>query len=107
MGEGHEELKKFIVPTWPPGCRRLSPGDGYLEALVQPNVRPVYSNITKISPEGLITADGELHKCDIIVAATGFDVSWKPSYQVINADGISLAEDWGDLPKYSFPSDEN
>jgi hypothetical protein len=37
IGPGHEELKQKLVPSWPPGCRRITPGDGYLEALVQPS----------------------------------------------------------------------
>jgi siroheme synthase (precorrin-2 oxidase/ferrochelatase) len=35
IGPGHEELKKRLIPTWSVGCRRLTPGDGYLEALVK------------------------------------------------------------------------
>lgn len=35
IGPGHEELKQRLIPSWPPGCRRITPGDGYLEALVQ------------------------------------------------------------------------
>jgi hypothetical protein len=38
MGPGQEELKRFIVPKWSPGCWRISPADGYLEALVKENV---------------------------------------------------------------------
>lgn len=34
IGPGHEELKTLIVPEWSPSCRKLSPGDGYLEATV-------------------------------------------------------------------------
>lgn len=37
IGPGHEELKKKLIPSWPPGCRRITPGDGYLEALVAPS----------------------------------------------------------------------
>ncbi len=35
IGPEHEELKAKLIPTWPPGCRRITPGDGYLQALVQ------------------------------------------------------------------------
>ena len=51
IGPGHEELKEKLIPKWAPGCmltprlvqllvdmrigRRLTPGDGYLEALVK------------------------------------------------------------------------
>lgn len=37
IGPGHEELKEKLIPSWPPGCRRITPGDGYLEALVAPS----------------------------------------------------------------------
>lgn len=38
IGPGHEKLKEKLVPSWPPGCRRITPGDGYLEALVKPSM---------------------------------------------------------------------
>lgn len=37
IGPGHEELKEKLIPSWPPGCRRITPGDRYLEALVAPS----------------------------------------------------------------------
>ena len=96
MGPGHEELKKFIIPKWAPGCRRISPGDGYLEALVQPNVKPIMKTIDKITPEGILTSDGVEHKMDVLVCATGFRVAFKPAFKVINAAGKTIQEDWGD-----------
>jgi cation diffusion facilitator CzcD-associated flavoprotein CzcO len=99
MGDGHEELKAHIIPKWSPGCRRISPGDGYLEALVQPNVEPVFSRIERIVPEGLLTADGKLQKVDILVCATGFSVAFKPGFRVINGEGKTIQEDWGSSVK--------
>lgn len=94
MGPGHEELKKFIIPTWAPGCRRISPGDGYLEALVKSNVEPVYGGPQKIVPEGVVGEDGKLHKIDILVCATGFNVAFRPAFKLINGDGKTLHQDW-------------
>lgn len=96
MGPGREELKKFIIPKWSPGCRRISPGDGYLEALVKDNVKPITDNIVKAVPEGLVTADGETHKMDILVCATGFQVAFRPAFKLINGNGDTLDQDWGD-----------
>ncbi|KAL4963407.1 flavin-containing monooxygenase [Aspergillus stella-maris] len=96
MGPGQEELKKFIIPKFAPGCRRISPGDGYLEALVQPNVKPVFGDIKKATESGLMMADGTEHKFDILVCATGFNVAFKPAFRVINAEGKTIQEDWGD-----------
>ncbi|KAK6378802.1 hypothetical protein LTS17_006505 [Exophiala oligosperma] len=96
MGPGHEELKKFIIPKFSPGCRRLTPGDGYLEALVQPNVTPVYGGITKGTEQGLLTADGVEHKLDVLICATGFKAAFQPAFTVINGEGKSIKEDWGE-----------
>lgn len=95
LGEGHEELKEFIIPKWSPGCRRISPGDGYLEALVQDNVTPVLKNITKVNKDGIVTVDGKQHYMDVLVCATGFQVAFKPAFKIINGQGISLDKDWG------------
>jgi cation diffusion facilitator CzcD-associated flavoprotein CzcO len=98
MGPGHEELKSFIIPKWAPGCRRISPGDGYLEALVQDNVTPVFSGITKVTPDGILTADGVEHKMDVLVCATGFKVAFRPAFKVIGIEGKSIDEDWVNGP---------
>ncbi|KAK3679181.1 hypothetical protein LTR78_000742 [Recurvomyces mirabilis] len=98
MGPGNQELKDFIIPTWSPGCRRISPGDGYLEALVQPNVEPIMVGIEKVVPEGIQTTDGVVHKMDVLVCATGFKVAFQPAFRVVNAAGKTIQEDWVNGP---------
>ncbi|PVH68820.1 FAD/NAD(P)-binding domain-containing protein [Cadophora sp. DSE1049] len=99
IGPGNEKLKEFIIPKWSPGCRRISPGDGYLEALARENVQPVFSNIQRVTPEGITTEDGQLHKLDVLVCATGFQVAFRPAFKVINSsNGTTLDEDWGKGP---------
>lgn len=99
IGPGNEKLKEFIIPKWSPGCRRISPGDGYLEALARENVQPVFSNIQRVTREGIITEDGQLHKLDVLVCATGFQVAFRPAFKVINnSNGMTLDEDWGKGP---------
>lgn len=88
-----------IVPKdFAVGCRRPTPGNGYLEALCEDNVYLIQGTITEITPKGIRTADGVEHEADIIVCATGFDVSWKPHYPTIGREGRSLAEEWKDVP---------
>jgi cation diffusion facilitator CzcD-associated flavoprotein CzcO len=96
LGPGHEELKKHLFPTFSPGCRRLTPGEGYLEALVELNVKHVYEKIERITKKGLLTADGTEHKMDILVCATGFKVAFRPAFTVINSKGVSIQEEWGE-----------
>ncbi|KIW11199.1 hypothetical protein PV08_10499 [Exophiala spinifera] len=98
IGPGHEELKKRLIPSWAPGCRRLSPGAGYLEALVRSNVTIVYDEISKIVTNGLVDQNGKLHEVDLIVCATGFDVSFKPSFKVFGVDGADMHQEFDPEP---------
>ncbi|KAF2737728.1 FAD/NAD(P)-binding domain-containing protein [Polyplosphaeria fusca] len=102
MGPGHEKLKEFIIPKWSPGCRRISPGDGYLEALVQDNVTPVFDGIKRVVPEGIETVDGKVHKMDVLVCATGFQVAFQPAFIVRNGAGKTIKEDWSHGPNLYF-----
>ncbi|BCS27009.1 flavin-containing monooxygenase [Aspergillus puulaauensis] len=93
------ELADLIVPTnFAVGCRRPTPGAGYLEALCEDNVSVVSSSIQEFTPKGIRTADGVEHDFDVIVCATGFDVSWKPAYPTIGRDSRSLSKEWADGP---------
>ncbi|KAH8691878.1 hypothetical protein BGW36DRAFT_431121 [Talaromyces proteolyticus] len=98
IGSGHDELKKHLIPKWLPGCRRITPGDGYLEALTQENVQPIFNDISKITRDGVIDFDGELHKVDILVCATGFDIPYAPHFKLTNGDGINMQDDWNNDP---------
>ena len=88
------EIFDAMVPNWLPGCRRLTPGPGYLEALVEDNVNFITDKIVKITEEGLLTADGQERKVDAIVCATGFDTSYTPRYPMIGRNGLTLSEHW-------------
>jgi cation diffusion facilitator CzcD-associated flavoprotein CzcO len=93
------EIADLIVPTnFAVGCRRPTPGAGYLEALCEDNVTVVSQSIQEITQKGVKTADGVEHEFDVIVCATGFDVSWKPAYPTIGRDSHSLSEDWAEIP---------
>ena len=69
-----DDLKERIIPAWSPGCRRLTPGDGYLEALIQDNVHCEFDDIASVDATGLWTTTGKHIEVDILACATGFYV---------------------------------
>lgn len=73
---------------------RLTPGDGFLEALIKPNVNPIYNEIASIKPDGLLTEDGQFHEADAIICATGFDMAWTPHFEIFGIDGKRLRDVW-------------
>ncbi|GME49208.1 putative flavin-binding monooxygenase protein [Neofusicoccum parvum] len=83
-----------LLPSFSPGCRRLTPGPGFLEALTEPNVAFLPTPITGIEARGVRTADGTLHELDALVCATGFHVSAPPPFPVRGVGGRTLAEHW-------------
>ena len=82
-----EDLKQRIIPDWSPGCRRLTPGEGYLEALIRPNVTCVFEDITRVTATGIETKDGKHHEVDILACATGFYVQMVPHFKLTGIDG--------------------
>ncbi|KAJ5946109.1 hypothetical protein N7454_002948 [Penicillium verhagenii] len=93
------ELLDELVPSFPPSCRRLTPGPGYLEALTDPKVDLIKSEIVKIDATGVITADGQHRPVDMIACATGFDTSYTPRFPIIGRGGRSLANHWKESPE--------
>jgi cation diffusion facilitator CzcD-associated flavoprotein CzcO len=92
-------LCEQLIPNWTLGCRRLTPGEGYLESFLLPTVKLEKSPITRITPTGLETASGTHHDVDVIVCATGFDVSHIPHYPVQGRGGVTLAQKWAVEPE--------
>ncbi|KAG4421443.1 hypothetical protein IFR04_005393 [Cadophora malorum] len=97
LGDRHD-LADRITPDFGVGCRRPTPGVGYLEALTEKNVRVVFNSITRIVSQGIELDTGEIIELDAIVCATGFDVSWKPRFPVIGRGAIDIREQWSDRP---------
>jgi cation diffusion facilitator CzcD-associated flavoprotein CzcO len=95
------QLVEKLIPKYDIGCRRLSPGDGYLEALQQPNARVCFEAIDEITPRGIRTSSGE-EDLDLIVCATGFDTSFIPRWEFLGRNGRRLDKEWKALPQAYF-----
>lgn len=106
-----EDLAAKLTPDYEVGCRRATPGPGYLEAFQRDNVSLVTDPIDHIEVTGIRTTDGTLHEVDAIVCATGFDVSQRPPFPLIGRDGVTLSQYWEKEPMsylslcaHSFPN---
>lgn len=70
-----------------------------MEAIQKPNVDVHFTHVEKITPDGVVGGDGVERKCDTIVCATGFDVTYKPRFPVIGKNGVDLYQKWVDAPE--------
>ncbi|KAJ5984731.1 hypothetical protein N7481_006830 [Penicillium waksmanii] len=94
-------LIEKLIPKYDVGCRRLSPGDGYLESMQQPNAKWCFEGIEEITSAGIRTAAG-VEEFDLIVCATGFDTSFVPGWELIGRDGRRLDKEWAATPEAYF-----
>ncbi|KAJ5222853.1 uncharacterized protein N7469_009093 [Penicillium citrinum] len=92
-------LEEQLIPKWAVGCRRLTPGVGYIEALKDEKTKVVYGEISRISSNGCIMEDGEEYPVDVLVCATGFDTTFKPRFPLVGPHGHELADDWKNEPR--------
>ena len=87
-----------MLPSFPPACRRLTPGPGYLEALSADNVDVISDPIDRIVTDGVVTSDGRHRPVDAIACATGFDATFTGRFPIIGENGVLLSEKWKHTP---------
>jgi cation diffusion facilitator CzcD-associated flavoprotein CzcO len=89
---GREDLMKLLIPTnFGVGCRRPTPGNGFLESLTLPHVTTFGEQMQRITPRGFVDHQGQEHEVDVIICATGFDTSWIPRFPVV-ANGQNVQD---------------
>ncbi|CAK7199450.1 hypothetical protein SEUCBS139899_002130 [Sporothrix eucalyptigena] len=88
------ELIPALIPDFALGCRRFTPGDGYLEALCADNVSVHTQGVRQVQPTGMILQDGTAVSLDVLVCATGFNTSFVPPFRLTGLDGAVLNEVW-------------
>lgn len=93
------EIAEALIPTYAAGCRRMIPGPGYLDALVQDNVNFYSNKMESINATGIQLIDGKQVDCDIIICATGFDTQGIPAFNVTGKNGRTLREKFTPYPQ--------
>lgn len=91
------DLLEAIMPTdFFVACRRPTPGNGYLEALVGSKTTSYTEQLQRITPTGFIDPEGKEHEVDVIICATGFDTSYNTPVPVI-VNGVDKQAEWKKL----------
>jgi len=84
------KYREVLVPSFPPGCKRIIIDPGFLESLHKPNVSMIWDPIEKIEETGIRLRTGEFHPVDVIVFATGYALN--PKVPMRGTTKISLQE---------------
>ncbi|KAB8211787.1 hypothetical protein BDV34DRAFT_219001 [Aspergillus parasiticus] len=92
-------LEEKVIPPWAVGCRRLTPGIGYLESLSHTKTTVVYGEINRITNRGCQMEDGKEYPVDVLICATGFDTTFRPRFPPTGLNCRQLSDDWKDEPR--------
>lgn len=91
------EVRAKLRPSTPWGCLRPLFSNNYYPTFNRPNVELVSDGISRITPTGVVTADGVEREVDVIVFATGYRVDrFASRIPITGRNGISLDEAWAD-----------
>ncbi|BGP19605.1 hypothetical protein JCM10213_000200 [Rhodosporidiobolus nylandii] len=90
-----EKYWTALIPTYPMHCKRVAYDAGWLAALNRENVKLVSEPIERVTETGLQTKSGRSFDFDVIIWATGFEVSNTGvglNHGVYGEDGKELAQ---------------
>ncbi|MBY6262040.1 NAD(P)/FAD-dependent oxidoreductase [Azospirillum sp. 412522] len=90
------DLIEKLTPDFPVFSKRIVLDAGWFDALKRDNVQLETGAIDRILPDGVRMADGTVHKLDVLIMATGFDVAnMVGSLEIIGRGGRNLGQEWG------------
>lgn len=93
------ELRERLRPTYRAACKRLIMSPNFYEAIQHPGAHLVTEGIAGVEPGGVRTVDGRLHRLDVLVLATGFQVDrFLRPMDVTGRGGVTLDQVWAERP---------
>lgn len=97
---GRPDLLEAAIPRYPVFAKRVVRDNGVWPATLQrDNVSLVTTGIERITPTGVVTADGVHHEAEVLIYGTGFEASkFLAPMRVTGRGGIELHERWAGEP---------
>jgi cation diffusion facilitator CzcD-associated flavoprotein CzcO len=90
-------IRQKLTPNFSWGCSRPLFSNEFYPTFNRPNVELVTERIERITQSGIITHDGQEHRFDTIVCATGYEVQrYLTAIDVTGRNGLALKEAWKD-----------
>jgi 4-hydroxyacetophenone monooxygenase len=90
------DLLEQTLPHYPPLAKRiLLDNGGWAQTLRRDNVELISDGIERITPTGIVDANGVAHDVDVLIYATGFSAShFLTPMKVVGRGGKELHEQW-------------
>jgi cation diffusion facilitator CzcD-associated flavoprotein CzcO len=89
------DLRRRLTPSYRAGCKRILYSPNYYQAVADPKTTLITDKIVRVTPTGIVTADGTERPVDVIVFATGFHVIDSYTYfEIKGPRGENLVDRW-------------
>jgi cation diffusion facilitator CzcD-associated flavoprotein CzcO len=93
-------LRAQLTPGQPFGCQRTLVSSDYYPAVQRDDVELITAGIERITPTGIVAADGVERPVDTIVLCTGFRAAeYLRGIDVVGRDGVSIHDHWAGVPR--------
>ena len=93
-------LRTRLTPNYRLGCKRILLSNEWYPALQKDNVEVVTDGIAEITPRGIRTSAGQETELDVIIYATGFEVTDVPfAKRVVGRGRKRLSDVWDGSPQ--------
>ncbi|MDG2333556.1 MAG: NAD(P)/FAD-dependent oxidoreductase [Myxococcota bacterium] len=93
------ELRDAVTPDTHYGCKRGLVSDDFYPALLRENVDLIATSLGEVTPEGVVTGEGEKIAADVIIYCTGYRILDFDRFEVIGRGGLSMIEAMGASPQ--------
>ena len=91
------DLQQKLIPSYPVFAKRICMDINWLDTLKRDNVTLEDNTLDHIVEDGIVLKDGRKVPVDVIICATGFDVSdMTGGLKIIGRGGRNLREEWGE-----------
>jgi cation diffusion facilitator CzcD-associated flavoprotein CzcO len=89
------DVRRMLTPQHPFGCKRPLISNDYFSTFNRDNVELVTEPIHRVTPRGVVTADGVERTIDTLIFATGFKTtSFASAIETRGQDGLRLSDRW-------------
>jgi 4-hydroxyacetophenone monooxygenase len=91
------DLIDKVTPHFPPFGKRMLLDNGWYKALCKPHVTLIDEGVARVNGNVVSSASGEKHEVDVLVVATGYEVTrFLSPVEVIGRGGVSIRGAWDD-----------
>jgi cation diffusion facilitator CzcD-associated flavoprotein CzcO len=97
------QRRALLTPTYKFGCKRMLVSNTYYPAMASDKVTIVPDSIEAIAPNGVVTTGGQEHEVDVIVYATGFEVTdVSGMHPIVGRTGDDIRTLWKAKGQYAY-----